>query len=138
MKRWVIGVALALGLSLTARGDDWPQWMGPNRDGVWKETGIVKKFPNGGPKKLWSVKVAGGYAGPAVGDADGGLARRFDLRGHGVGAGQNRRRLRTDSSRAERARARNGLVRKSSAPSWKTRTSLSSSPFAVRTMTGIS
>ena len=40
--------------------------MGPNRDGVWAETGIVEKFPAGGPKKLWSVPVGGGYAGPAV------------------------------------------------------------------------
>ena len=25
-------------------GDDWPQWRGPTRDGVWRETGIVDKF----------------------------------------------------------------------------------------------
>ena len=40
--------------------------MGPNRDGVWTETGIVEKFPAGGPKKLWRAPVGGGYAGPAV------------------------------------------------------------------------
>src|SRR5689334_17776667 len=48
-----------------------------------------------------------------------------------------RRLPRTASRRAESARARNGLVRKSSAPSSKTRTSLSSSPFAVSTITGM-
>ena len=32
--------------------DDWPQWFGPQRDGVWRETGIVDKFPEGGPKVL--------------------------------------------------------------------------------------
>ncbi len=46
-------------------GDDWPQWMGPTRDGIWAETGIVRKLP----KTLtptWSVPIAGGYSGPAV------------------------------------------------------------------------
>jgi outer membrane protein assembly factor BamB len=46
--------------------DDWPQWMGPNRDDHWAETGILKKFPAGGPKKLWSQPIGEGYAGPAV------------------------------------------------------------------------
>lgn len=50
----------------TATADDWPQWMGPQRDGVWRETGIVAKFPAGGLKAKWRVKVAGGYSGPAV------------------------------------------------------------------------
>ncbi|MCZ2341152.1 MAG: PQQ-like beta-propeller repeat protein [Bacteroidales bacterium] len=46
--------------------DDWPQWMGPNRDGVWAETGILQKFPAGGPKVLWKQKVGMGYSGPAI------------------------------------------------------------------------
>ena len=45
---------------------DWPQWMGPNRDAVWSETGVLKAFPKDGPKVLWRAPVAGGYAGPAV------------------------------------------------------------------------
>jgi outer membrane protein assembly factor BamB len=49
-----------------ARGGDWPQWMGPTRDGVWAETGIVEKFPKGGPKLLWTAPLGGGYSGPAV------------------------------------------------------------------------
>src|SRR2546422_9810749 len=52
--------------------------------------------------------------------------------------GDYRRRPSTASSRADSARARNGFVRKSSAPSSNTRTSLSSSPFAVSTITGMS
>ncbi len=48
------------------RGDDWPQWMGPRRDNVWRETGILERFPDGGPKILWRAEVAGGYSGPAV------------------------------------------------------------------------
>jgi outer membrane protein assembly factor BamB len=56
---WVIVAAVA-------RADDWPQWLGPQRDGVWRETGILDKFPAGGPKVRWRVPVGAGYAGPAV------------------------------------------------------------------------
>ena len=51
---------------LTSRADDWPGWFGPQRDGVWREKGIVKSFPKEGPKVLWRTKVNRGYAGPAV------------------------------------------------------------------------
>jgi len=57
---------LALLASHVARADDWPQWMGPKRDSVWRETGILEKFPEAGPRVLWEKKIAGGYAGPAV------------------------------------------------------------------------
>jgi outer membrane protein assembly factor BamB len=46
--------------------DDWPQWQGPQRDSVWRETGILKQLPDGGPSIKWRVPVAWGYAGPAV------------------------------------------------------------------------
>jgi outer membrane protein assembly factor BamB len=51
-----------------ARADDWPQWMGARRDGVWRETGILDKFPRGGPKVRWRAPVGMGYSGPAVAD----------------------------------------------------------------------
>ena len=60
-------LALALLVTpLAAHADDWPQWMGPKRDNVWREDGILDKFPKGGPKVLWRTPVAGGYSGPAV------------------------------------------------------------------------
>ncbi len=46
--------------------DEWPQWLGPQRDSVWRETGIVDQFPDGGPTVLWRAPVAMGYSGPAV------------------------------------------------------------------------
>ncbi len=64
--RNLFAIVFALTLAPLAVADDWPQWMGPNRDGVWAETGLLDKFPEGGPKKLWSVPINGGYAGPAV------------------------------------------------------------------------
>jgi outer membrane protein assembly factor BamB len=52
--------------ALPASADDWPQWMGTNRDDVWSETGIVEKFPDDGLKFLWRKPIHGGFAGPAV------------------------------------------------------------------------
>src|SRR5436190_19867374 len=49
-----------------ARADDWPQWFGPKRDSVWRETGIIEKFPDKGPVVLWRAPVGGGYSGPSV------------------------------------------------------------------------
>jgi outer membrane protein assembly factor BamB len=46
--------------------DDWPQWLGPQRDSVWRETGILEKFPDGGPPVRWRTPIGGGYSGPAV------------------------------------------------------------------------
>lgn len=46
---------------------DWPQWRGPNRDDVSQETGLLKKWPSGGPKRVWVSEDAGlGYSGFAV------------------------------------------------------------------------
>jgi outer membrane protein assembly factor BamB len=53
-------------LGSQTRADDWPQWLGPKRDGIWRETGIVEKFPEGGPKIRWRTPIGGGYSGPAV------------------------------------------------------------------------
>src|SRR5215469_11971433 len=58
--------AVLLSLPTLARADDWPQWLGPQRDGVWRETGILDRFPKGGPKVRWRTPLGGGYAGPAV------------------------------------------------------------------------
>ena len=46
--------------------DDWPQWMGPQRDAVWRESGIVERFPAEGLSVKWRTPIHGGYAGPAV------------------------------------------------------------------------
>ncbi|HEY3857717.1 MAG TPA: PQQ-binding-like beta-propeller repeat protein [Verrucomicrobiae bacterium] len=49
-----------------ATADDWPQWLGPQRDSVWRENGIVTSFPPGGPSVVWRAEVGGGYSGPCV------------------------------------------------------------------------
>ena len=61
---WSLAVLVAI--TGTATAEDWPQWLGTKRDGVWRDTGLVEKFPKGGPKVAWKADVGVGYAGPAV------------------------------------------------------------------------
>src|SRR6476469_8567180 len=65
-----ISLALSLGnllVNVTAlRADDWPQWQGPTRDNVWRETGVLEKFPAAGPTIRWRVPVGAGYSSPSV------------------------------------------------------------------------
>lgn len=50
-----------------ALGADWPQWRGPQRNGISAETGLLESWPKEGPKLLWQVTQIGrGYAAPAV------------------------------------------------------------------------
>src|SRR6478672_10977612 len=65
MSRIVI-IGLLLFHAAASWADDWPQWMGPRRDNVWRETNLLEKFPAGGPLVVWRTPIAGGYAGPAV------------------------------------------------------------------------
>src|SRR6185369_11756865 len=47
--------------------NDWPQWRGPQRNGVSQETGLLKEWPKEGPKLLWKVAdIGSGYSTPAV------------------------------------------------------------------------
>ena len=56
-----------LGLTVVSlHADDWPQWLGPQRDGIWRETGILERFPTNGLHVRWRVPIGGGYSGPAV------------------------------------------------------------------------
>lgn len=59
-------VCFALCLCVIAAADDWPQWRGLNRDGVWKETGLLDKFDGPEVKVRWRVPIGTGYCGPTV------------------------------------------------------------------------
>ncbi|MBI2827009.1 MAG: PQQ-like beta-propeller repeat protein [Planctomycetia bacterium] len=64
---------------IIASADDWPQWRGPNRDGVWRETGILEKFPAGSLKIRWRAPIGSGYCGPTVADGRVYVTDRVDL-----------------------------------------------------------
>jgi outer membrane protein assembly factor BamB len=52
----------------SARGTGWPQWRGPNRDGVSTETGLLTNWPESGPRKLWERSAGKGYSSLAIAD----------------------------------------------------------------------
>ena len=68
----LVGVVLAFALAgqaaaQTGAGANWPQWRGPNRDGVSKETGLLKQWPADGPPLVWKATGAGrGYSSFSV------------------------------------------------------------------------
>lgn len=66
MRRLLLALAALCLAATTSPADDWPQWLGPKRDGVWREKGILDKFPKDGPKVRWHADLGAGYSGPAV------------------------------------------------------------------------
>ena len=61
------GIFAVLLFTTTLAAADWPQFRGPERNGISKETGLLKTWPKEGPPLLWSYKNAGlGFAGPAI------------------------------------------------------------------------
>jgi len=63
--RIALVVFASVGASL-ATGADWPQFLGPNRNGVSAETGLVDSFPKSGPKEIWRAKGGVGMSGMAI------------------------------------------------------------------------
>ncbi|MBX3415370.1 MAG: PQQ-like beta-propeller repeat protein [Pirellulales bacterium] len=53
---------------VVSSADEWPQWRGPQRDGVWREDGVVEKFDVERLPLKWSVPISSGYSGPTVAD----------------------------------------------------------------------
>ena len=70
----IMGLLLCSGVSV-AGASDWPQWRGPNRDGVSPQTGLLKEWPDGGPQVLWRVPLGEGFSGISV--ARGGVYTMF-------------------------------------------------------------
>jgi outer membrane protein assembly factor BamB len=61
-------IVMCLCAGVTAQtGASWPQWRGPNRDGISKETGLLKQWPADGPTLAWKTAGAGGgYSSLAI------------------------------------------------------------------------
>ncbi|MBI5685842.1 MAG: PQQ-like beta-propeller repeat protein [Verrucomicrobia bacterium] len=67
MKTPTLLIALILLLSQPAFAGDWPQYRGPQRNDLSNETGLLKKWPDAGPRLLWTFKNTGiGLTGPAI------------------------------------------------------------------------
>jgi len=62
----ILAAAILAAGSSELRGEDWPEWRGQGRLGVWKDTGVLDAFPASGLRFRWRTPIRGGYAGPAV------------------------------------------------------------------------
>lgn len=60
---------------------DWPQYLGPNRDGTSLQVNLLRSWPEGGPEVLWRVNVGIGYGGPVIKDGKVYLLDRDDKTG---------------------------------------------------------
>jgi outer membrane protein assembly factor BamB len=67
-KTMMIVAVVVFSLSeVAAQSADWPQWRGPNRDGISKDTGLLKQWPENGPPLIWKITGAGnGYSSLAI------------------------------------------------------------------------
>jgi outer membrane protein assembly factor BamB len=61
-----ISLAFLVFATLPLCAEDWPEWRGQGRRGVWNETGILEKFPEQGLKVEWRAPIHAGYSGPSV------------------------------------------------------------------------
>jgi outer membrane protein assembly factor BamB len=62
MTRPILIPVLALGCVIAASAKDWPEFRGPDRDGLSRETEWSSAWPPEGPKKLWSAQIGAGFA----------------------------------------------------------------------------
>jgi len=66
-RRVAMGLACILCVAAAASAADWPQFLGPNRNGISPDaTDLPGKWGDGVPRKVWSLSVGRGYAGPAI------------------------------------------------------------------------
>ena len=65
----IVGLMVGLAAAARAEGPSWPQFHGPKRDNISTETGLLKSWPDGGPKLLWTAKGIGhGFSSMAITD----------------------------------------------------------------------
>ena len=64
LRYWNIA-ALLLCVGSVCSAEDWPQWRGPERNGVWSETNVITTLPEK-PEVMWRADIGSGYSGPTV------------------------------------------------------------------------
>src|SRR5262249_12889056 len=66
-KAFTLAAALLCGVAAIHAASDWPQWQGPDRTGISKETGLMKQWPSSGPPLVWTATGLGnGYGSMAI------------------------------------------------------------------------
>ncbi|MFA6239405.1 MAG: PQQ-binding-like beta-propeller repeat protein [Candidatus Hydrogenedentales bacterium] len=65
-----ISTLLVAAIGMVASAEDWPQFQGPNHDGISAEKGLLRAWPEAGPRLVWTTPVGEGFGGPAVRDGE--------------------------------------------------------------------
>jgi outer membrane protein assembly factor BamB len=65
-----LGTVLVVFIAVQTSAADWPQFGGRNRDSATDRNGIMRRWPKGGPEKLWHVKLGRGFGAPVVADGE--------------------------------------------------------------------
>ena len=77
--QWLATLAAVLAAAaLQVQAGDWPQFLGPNRNGTTAETNLAPSWPKDGPPILWQRKVGEGFSGPVTGEGKLILFHRLD------------------------------------------------------------
>src|SRR5687768_15295998 len=66
MNFWRSALIGLLAIAFPSAAAHWPQFLGPNRNGVSPETNLPLAWPKDGPKQLWKAKVGAGWSGPVI------------------------------------------------------------------------
>ena len=67
-RRLLAILPLLLGTTFAVYAADWPQFQGPDRNGISPETGLLRSWPDDGPKVLWSIELGPGYGAASIRD----------------------------------------------------------------------
>lgn len=78
MKTKVMLIAAIVTITTGSTLADWPQYLGPNRNSISDQKGILRSWPENGPEVLWTVTVGIGFGGPVVKDGNVYLLDRDD------------------------------------------------------------
>ncbi len=79
-KKSLLLSVFAASLGLRTSASDWPQFLGPTRNGVYSGTNLAESWPKEGPQILWQKKVGQGFSGPVVANGKLILFHRLDNR----------------------------------------------------------
>jgi len=68
MKTNMTLIAIILMVAACSSLADWPQYLGPDRNAISPEKGLLRSWPEAGPEVLWTISLGAGYGGAAVSD----------------------------------------------------------------------
>jgi outer membrane protein assembly factor BamB len=67
--KWIFApLFLLMTFATSIHGQDWPQFLGPERNSTSPEKGILQTWPENGPEVMWSVNIGIGFGGPIIKD----------------------------------------------------------------------